>query len=136
MAVRKSAAKKKTVAKKKVVAKKKIVAGKKATKPKSRPKAKVSPKAKSAAKLVTRRPPIAKKAAKKAVSPRRPPVAPPVAATALDSRIALLRDNLRQLVEQGASSAGAASEELMAERITEHEEKLKLLLEERNQLAQ
>ena len=37
--------------------------------------------------------------------------------TELVDRIAILRDNLRQLTEQAAAQSGAANEERMAERI-------------------
>ena len=61
-------------------------------------------------------------------------MAPP-AVTALDERIALVRANLRELVEMAAGSAGAASEELMSQRITEQEEKLRELTQQRDEAA-
>ena len=61
--------------------------------------------------------------------------APPAPVTELDNRIAIVRANLRELVEQAASSAGAASEELLSQRITEQEERLRRLIQERDQLA-
>jgi bacterioferritin (cytochrome b1) len=54
---------------------------------------------------------------------------------AIDERIAVVRANLRELVEQAASSAGAASEELMSQRIAQQEEKLRVLMKEREQIA-
>lgn len=53
----------------------------------------------------------------------------------LDSRIAVLRDNLRNLVEQGAAQSGAADETRVADRIAEYEEQLTPLLKEREALA-
>ncbi|MPZ35747.1 MAG: hypothetical protein GEV13_33100 [Rhodospirillales bacterium] len=59
---------------------------------------------------------------------------PPAPVTELDNRIAIVRANLRELVEQAASSAGAASEELLSQRIAEQEERLRLLMKERDEL--
>ena len=61
-----------------------------------------------------------------------PPLAP---VTELDNRIAIVRANLRELVDQAASSAGAANEELLSERIAEQEERLRRLVQERDDLA-
>ena len=48
----------------------------------------------------------------------------------LDDRIAVLRDNLRQLVEQAAATSGSQSEERIADRIAQQEAELdKLVLE-------
>jgi len=120
-------------------------AAKKAAKTrKSRPVAK---KTKKAAKT-RQRPTAAKKAAatrkrqvvaKKAVAPRKIKAAVPtgVLETAeLDNRIAILRDNLRELVEQAASYSGASDEERMSERIAEQEAKLELLMKQREELSQ
>ena len=46
----------------------------------------------------------------------------------LDADIAAVRDNLRQLAEQAAAQSGAADEDLNAERITQQEAQLALLL--------
>ena len=54
----------------------------------------------------------------------------------LDDRIAILRDNIRQLVEQAASYSGASDEERMSERIAEQEAKLELLMKQREELSQ
>ena len=108
MAARKSAVKKKVVAgkkaAKKAVAKRKPVAKKKAAKKKSA-KAKVTP------------------ARLRAAAPK---------ITPFDDRIAMARDNLRQLVEQAASSAGAANEELLAQRISTYEERVRDLVRQRD----
>lgn len=94
-----------------------------------------APKAKAAAKRkpapAGKRQAAAKKKKKSSAAPRRLSPAPVLE---IDNRIAILRANLRDLVEQAASSAGAASEELMSQRITEHEEKLRLLTQERGTL--
>ena len=42
----------------------------------------------------------------------------------LDDRIAVLRDNIRQLTEQAAASLGAADEARTADRIAEQQEEL------------
>ena len=75
-------------------------------------------------------------AAKKALVTRSATVAPASSAKAaeLDSRIAILRDNLRTLVEQAASVTGASSEELMSQRIAEQEAKLEVLKKQRDAL--
>jgi hypothetical protein len=72
------------------------------------------------------------KAAKKKVV-RKAAVSPAVAQ--LDERIAMIRNNLRELTEQAAAYSGASSEELAAERIAEQETKLQLLIKEREKLA-
>ena len=77
--------------------------------------------------------------AKKAVAPRKAKAAVPTGlleTTELDNRIAILRDNLRELVEQAASYSGASDEERMSERIAEQEAKLELLMKQREELSQ
>jgi uncharacterized small protein (DUF1192 family) len=49
----------------------------------------------------------------------------------LDARIAILRDNIRQLVEQAAARSGAADESLAEERIAQQTEELNKLVAER-----
>jgi hypothetical protein len=86
-------------------------------------------------------------AAKKAAAPRKtkaaadalperrnPPETPPPVA-AIDKEIAILRDNLRELVEQAASFSGAADEERVSQRIAEQEAKLALLRKQRDEIA-
>jgi uncharacterized small protein (DUF1192 family) len=53
----------------------------------------------------------------------------------LDDRIAILRDNIRQLTEQAAGSSGAADEERNAERIAEQSEELQRLVKQRDALG-
>jgi len=54
--------------------------------------------------------------------------------TELDERIAALRENIRNLVEQAAAYSGAADDELASERIAEQEGELKRLLKQRDEL--
>jgi uncharacterized small protein (DUF1192 family) len=49
----------------------------------------------------------------------------------LDDRIAILRDNIRQLVEQAAAFSGARNEEFIADRIAQQNEELERLIKER-----
>jgi len=49
----------------------------------------------------------------------------------LDDRIAILRDNLRQLTEQAAGSSGAADEARTADRIAEQQDELDRLIAQR-----
>jgi len=50
----------------------------------------------------------------------------------LDDRIAVLRGNLRQLVEQAAAASGSQNEERIADRIAQQEEELNKLISERD----
>jgi uncharacterized small protein (DUF1192 family) len=54
--------------------------------------------------------------------------------SALNDRIAILRDNVRQLSEQAAAISGAANEERIAERIAQQSEELERLIAERDAL--
>jgi hypothetical protein len=49
----------------------------------------------------------------------------------LDQRIATIRDNIRQLVEQAAAYSGAADEDRTADRIAQQDAQLAALLKER-----
>jgi hypothetical protein len=53
----------------------------------------------------------------------------------LDEEIAIVRDNLRELVEQAAARSGAVDEDLAASRIAEEEDKLASLIAQRDELA-
>jgi len=53
----------------------------------------------------------------------------------IDRHIAIIRDNLRELVEQAAAYSGAADEQRTAERIADQEARLAELLKERDALA-
>ena len=46
----------------------------------------------------------------------------------LADRIAILRDNIRQITEQAAARSGAADEERNAERLAQQSDELELLL--------
>jgi hypothetical protein len=49
----------------------------------------------------------------------------------IEDRIAIVRDNIRQLTEQAAASSGAADESRNADRIAEQEAELQRLIKER-----
>jgi hypothetical protein len=52
----------------------------------------------------------------------------------LNDRIAILRDNIRQLIEQAAGASGAESDERIAERIERQNEELEKLIKARDAL--
>jgi len=56
----------------------------------------------------------------------------PLSLPELEDRIAIVRDNLRQLVEQAAAFSGAADEERNADRIAQQTEELEKLTKERD----
>lgn len=53
----------------------------------------------------------------------------------IDKRIAIVRDNIRQLIEEAAAFTGAADENRIADRIANQEDRLAALLKEREELA-
>ena len=53
----------------------------------------------------------------------------------IDKRIAIVRDNIRQLIEEAAAFTGAADENRIADRIADQEVRLAGLLKEREALA-
>lgn len=53
----------------------------------------------------------------------------------LDNRIAIVRDNIRQLIEQAAATSGGSNEELNADRIARQTEELERLIKERDALS-
>jgi uncharacterized small protein (DUF1192 family) len=53
----------------------------------------------------------------------------------LDDRIAILRDNIRQLTEQAAASSGAADESRNADRIAQQQEELDRLIKQRDAMG-
>jgi hypothetical protein len=115
--------------------KRKVAAKKKAAKS---GKSKVA--AKKAAKAPKRKVAKKKAAKKKVVAPRkaRPAVVKPAVSPAvadLDQRIAIVRNNLRELTEQAAASSGASNEELTSARITEQETQLRGLTKQRDDLV-
>ena len=50
----------------------------------------------------------------------------------LEDRIAILRDNIRQLVEQAAGASGERNEERVADRLSAQNEELERLIKERD----
>ena len=52
----------------------------------------------------------------------------------LNDRIAILQDNIRQLIEQAAAVSGGQNEERNADRISEQSEELEKLLKARDAL--
>ncbi len=53
----------------------------------------------------------------------------------IDERIAILKQNLRELIEQSASFSGAADDDLASRRIAEQEAELELLTKRRDELS-
>ena len=53
----------------------------------------------------------------------------------LNGRIAMLRDNIRQLVEQAAASSGAQDEERTSGRIAQQQEELDRLVKARDAIS-
>ncbi|NLR96763.1 hypothetical protein HGP17_07935 [Rhizobium sp. P38BS-XIX] len=54
----------------------------------------------------------------------------------IDRRIAVIKENLRELIEQATAFSGAADEERTSERIAEQEEELERLTRQRTALAE
>jgi hypothetical protein len=93
------------------------------------PKRKVAPK--KAAARRQRPAPVASRPARPAVVVEPPPSA---ALADIDRRIAIVRNNLRDLMEQASGTSGSASEELLSDRIFSQEAELRRLLQERDTL--
>jgi hypothetical protein len=53
----------------------------------------------------------------------------------IDARISIVRENLRQLVEQAAAFSGAEDDELTSQRIAEQEAELEMLTKKRGELS-
>jgi hypothetical protein len=53
-----------------------------------------------------------------------------LSASELTDRIAVLRDNIRQITEQAAAQSGAGDEERNADRLAQQSDELELLLKE------
>lgn len=58
----------------------------------------------------------------------------PLSLTEIEQRIAVLRENIRELIEQAAAFSGAADEELVSRRIAEQEARLEALSRQRDEL--
>jgi uncharacterized small protein (DUF1192 family) len=56
----------------------------------------------------------------------------PLTIAEIDRRIAILRDNLRQLVEQASGSSGAADEDRISQRIADQQAELDQLIKQRD----
>jgi hypothetical protein len=54
----------------------------------------------------------------------------------IDARIADVRENLRELVEQASANTGAADDELISQRIADQEALLERLTKERDAIVQ
>jgi phage terminase small subunit len=54
----------------------------------------------------------------------------------INDRIDVARENLRALVEQAAAYSGAANEDLISQRIAEHEALIARLIKERDEVSQ
>jgi uncharacterized small protein (DUF1192 family) len=52
----------------------------------------------------------------------------------LEDRIAIVRDNIRQLIEQAAAFSGAEDEERNADRLAQQNEELETLIKQRDAL--
>jgi len=61
-------------------------------------------------------------------------VSDPTTLKDLDARIAAIRENLRELVEQAAGSSGASNESLIADRIAAYEAQLAAAMKERENM--
>lgn len=62
------------------------------------------------------------------------PNEPTLSRDELNDRIAILRDNIRQLTEQAAAFSGAADEERAANRIAEQQDELDRLIAMRDEM--
>jgi hypothetical protein len=54
----------------------------------------------------------------------------------IDARISVVRENLRELVEQAAGNSGAADDELVSQRIAEQEAQLEMLIRVRQRVGE
>jgi hypothetical protein len=59
-------------------------------------------------------------------------MADPISAAELDARIATIRANIRELVEQAAASSGASDESLTSDRIADYEAQLAEAIKQRD----
>jgi uncharacterized small protein (DUF1192 family) len=62
------------------------------------------------------------------------PNGPSLSLVELEQRIAIARDNIRQLIEQAAAQSGAEDEDRNADRIAQQQEELDRLVKQRDQL--
>lgn len=59
----------------------------------------------------------------------------PLSLEKIDNRIAIVRDNLRQLVEQAAAQSGASDDDRASQRIADYEVELAQLKQQRETLT-
>ena len=59
---------------------------------------------------------------------------PSLSLAELEQRIAIARDNIRQLIEQATAQSGAEDEDRNADRIAQQQEELDRLVKQRDQL--
>lgn len=59
---------------------------------------------------------------------------PPPSLAELDRRIAIVRDNIRRLIEQAAGSSGAGDEARTSDRIAQQQDELNTLIKQRDEL--
>jgi hypothetical protein len=59
---------------------------------------------------------------------------PSLSLAELEQRIAIARDNIRQLIEQAAALSGAEDEDRNADRIAQQQEELDRLIKQRDEL--
>jgi hypothetical protein len=52
----------------------------------------------------------------------------------IEDRIAITRDNIRQLIEQAAAFSGAGDEQRNADRLAQQEEELEALIKQRDEM--
>jgi hypothetical protein len=52
----------------------------------------------------------------------------------IEDRIAITRDNIRQLIEQAAAYSGAGDEERNADRLAQQEQELEALVKQRDEM--
>jgi hypothetical protein len=60
----------------------------------------------------------------------------PLTLTEIEGRMAAIRENIRELIEQAAAYSGAADDELVSQRISEQEAQLEILTRQRDELLQ
>ena len=58
----------------------------------------------------------------------------PLSLAELEARIAIVRDNIRQLIEQAAAFSGAEDEERNSDRLAQQNEELDMLTKQRDAL--
>lgn len=118
-----------------MAARKKSASRRSAAKAKSKA---AKPKAKKVAKKKTARKVVKKKVAARPKKPARRaarPAPPSPELASINQRIAIVRNNLRDLTEQAAATSGSGSEDALSDRIASQEAELERLSAEREALA-